>query len=192
MSATEKPAQDSSVLERLQRLLRRAEQGDESSLPELRAALAVNEWAIKDYGDLGRQAQEAWLQLIAGPNLLLRESVARKAEELRRELAGPDPTPLERLLVDRVVASWIQTYYADAVYAQLKAATPAQHTAALRRQSGAQQRYLQAIKTLATTRKLLRPGPSSPVEVAMRLNGGGRAPAGRREHAPSAGVGVEN
>jgi hypothetical protein len=48
---------------------------------------------------LARQSQAAWLQLIAGPNLLLRESVERKAEQLRAELAGPEPSPLEGVLV---------------------------------------------------------------------------------------------
>jgi hypothetical protein len=48
-----------------------------------------------------------------------------------------------------------------------KGANPAQHTAALQRQNSAQQRYLQAVKALATVRKLLRPG-LSPVDLALR------------------------
>ena len=84
-----------------------------------------------------------------------------------RLLAGPGPSPLERLLVERVVACWLQVHYSDASYAQLKGTNPAQHTAALQRQNSAQQRYLQALKALATVRKLLRPG-LSPVDLAMR------------------------
>jgi hypothetical protein len=38
---------------------------------------------------------------------------------------------------------------------------------ALRRQNSAQQRHLQAVKALATVRKLLRPG-LSPVDLALR------------------------
>ena len=155
------------VLERLRNLVRRAEQGDEAALPELRVALDANPWCWKRYGDIGRQAQAAWLDLIGGKNLMLKESVGRRAEELRAELAGPEPSPLERLLVERVVACWLQTNYADASYAQLKGNGPAQHTAALRRQNSAQQRYLQAVKALATLRKLLRPG-LSPVDLALR------------------------
>ena len=81
-------AAETEILERLQALVKRAEQGDESALPELRAALDTNPWIWERYGDLARQSQAAWLQLIAGPNLLLRESVERKAEQLRAELAG--------------------------------------------------------------------------------------------------------
>jgi hypothetical protein len=168
-TTTSPPKQDGEdpVLERLQRLVTRAEQGDESVLPELRAALDANPWIWERYGDLAQQSQAAWLGLIAGSNLMLHESTRRKAEQLRAELAGPQPSPLERLLVERTVSCWLQTHYADAAYAQLKGTTPAQHTAALRRQNSAQQRYLQAVKALATVRKLLRPG-LSPVDLAMR------------------------
>jgi hypothetical protein len=163
------PKQDSAdpVLERLHQLVRRAEGGDEAALPELRAALDVNPWVWERYGDLAQQSQAAWLQLIADKNLLLLESARRKAAQLRTELAGPAPSPLERLLVERVVACWLQTNFADASYAQMKGTSPAQHTAALRRQDSAQLRYLQAVKALATVRRLLRPGVS-PVDLAMR------------------------
>jgi hypothetical protein len=154
-------AAETEILERLQALVKRAEQGDESALPTLRAALDANPWIWERYGDLSRQSQAAWLQLIAGQNLLLLESVERKAEQLWAELAGPGPSPLERLLVERVIACWLQVQYADAAYAQLQAPSPGQHTAALKRQAGSHQRYLHSIKTLATVRKLLKPAPST-------------------------------
>jgi len=158
---------EAEILERLQALVKRAEQGDESALPTLRAALDANPWVWERYGDLAQQARAAWLQLIAGPNLLLRESVERKAEQLRSELAGTGPSPLERLLVERVVACWLQVQYADAAYAQQTSPSPGQHTAALKRQAGSHQRYLHSIKTLGTVRKLLRPA-LSPVDLALR------------------------
>ena len=183
-TTTTPPKQDGEdqVLERLQRLVQRAEQGDESVLGELRAALDVNPWVWQRYGDLAKQSQAAWLQLVAGRNLLLLESARRKAEQLRAELAGPAPSPLERLLIERIVSCWLQVNYADSSYAQLKGATPAQHTAALRRQNSAQQRYLQAVKALATVRKLLRPG-LSPVDLALRPVP--ERPAGRLAGAPA-------
>jgi hypothetical protein len=183
-TTTAPPKQDGEdpILARLHRLVQRAEEGDESVLPELRAALAVNGWVWQDYGDLGRQSEAAWLQLIAGKNLLLLEATRRKAEQLRAELAGPGPSPLERLLVERIVSCWLQTNYADAAYAQLKGASPAQHTAALRRQNSARQRYLQAAKALATVRKLLRPS-LSPVDLALRPVP--EQPAGRLAGAPA-------
>ena len=155
------------ILEQLHRLVERAEGGDASVMGELRVALDANPWVWERFGDLAKQSQAAWLLLIAGRNLLLLESTQRKAAQLRAELAGPAPSPLERLLIERVVACWLQTNFADASYAQLKGNSPAQHTAALQRQNSAQQRYLQAVKALATVRKLLRPAPS-PLDLAMR------------------------
>ena len=167
--------------------MERAEQGDEAALPELRVALDVNPWCWQRYGDLAQQSMAAWLQLVAGKNLLLLESAQRKAEQLRAELAGPAPSPLERLLIERIVATWLQVHYSDASYAQLKGTNPAQHTAALQRQNSAQQRYLQAVKALATVRKLLRPG-LSPVDLALRPVP--EQPAGRRAGASVAAEGA--
>ena len=186
-TTTPTPPKQEEILERLQQLVRRAEGGDETALPELRVALDVNPWCWQRYGDLAQESMAAWLQLIAGPNLMLHESTRRKAAQLRAELAGPAPSPLERLLAERVVACWLQTNYADAAYAQLKGNGPAQHTAALRRQNSAQQRYLQAVKALATVRKLLRPG-LSPVDLALRPVP--ERPAGRLAGASAAADGA--
>ena len=167
-TTTTTPPKQDEILEQLRQLVERAEQGDASVMGELRVALDANPWVWERYGDLAKQSQAAWLLLIAGRNLLLLESTQRKAEQLRAELAGPEPSRLERLLVERIVSCWLQTNYADSAYAQLpRGANPAQHTAALRRQNAAQQRYLQAMRALATIRKLLRPAPS-PLDLAMR------------------------
>jgi hypothetical protein len=88
-TTTAPPKAETEFRKRLQGLVRRAEQGDETALPELRAALDANPWVWERFGDLARQSEAAWLRLIAGPNLMLRESVQRKAGQLRTELAGP-------------------------------------------------------------------------------------------------------
>jgi hypothetical protein len=46
----------------------------------------------------------------------------------RSRPGGPDPSPLEKLLVGRVVAGWLQVHYADAPYAQLRGAPPARRS----------------------------------------------------------------
>src|SRR5262249_41644713 len=132
----------------------------------LRAALDANAWLC--YGDLGQQAMAAWLQLICGPNLLLRESVERRVDALKGELAGPEPSPLEKLLVERVVACWLQCHYADGTYAQATGpqVTPAARQELMKRQESSQRRYLASIKQLALVRKLLRPAVS-PLRLAM-------------------------
>jgi hypothetical protein len=159
----------------------------------LRQVLDADPTLWRECGDLAAQAQEAWLLLLAGPDLLLLESVRRKLDELRAELAGPDASPLERLLVERVAACWIQVHFADALYPQTRGpqVTPAVRQELMRRQESAQRRYLAAIKQLALVRKLLRPA-LSPLQLAQTPVD--EAPAGRRARcaAPADGVPVTN
>ncbi len=156
-------------VDRLRRLVERAQAGDQGVLPELRQALDAEPAVWRQYGDLAAQAQAAWLRLLAGPDLLLQESVERKLAELRAELAGPEPSRVEQLLVERVAACWLQTMYADALYAQAKGpeATPAVLRELMKRQESSQRRYLAAIRQLALVRKLLRPA-LSPLDLATR------------------------
>jgi hypothetical protein len=150
------------LLPGLQELVSRAQAGDRSVLPELRAFLDDNPSVWSQTDDLAVQAQELWLQLLAGKDLLLEESVRRKLEELRVELAGCSPSPLEQLLVQRVLACWVQSYYADALYAQARGpdATAAVRQELIKRQESAQRRYLASVKQLAIVRKLLKPSVS--------------------------------
>ena len=62
-------------------LLARAEQGDASVLAELRALLDANGEVWRRIGDLAGHAEIALIDLAAGTNLLLKESIARKLDE---------------------------------------------------------------------------------------------------------------
>jgi hypothetical protein len=184
---------DPAAVEHLQRLVRQAEDGDREALPALRAALDACPEAWRTYcGDLAALAEAAWLKLIAGDNLMLLETVRRQLAEVRAELAGPDPRPLEKILVDRAVACWLQVQYADIAYPQLQGSSLAYCGAAERRQNAANGRFLAAVKALAVVRRLLRVTPA-PVEVARGLDKTSRpGAAGRRRTAPAAGAAVLN
>ena len=145
----------------LARLLRRAEQGDLSSLPELRQALDSNANLWRHYGDLAAQAEASLILLAAGRNLLLAESLQRKLKALKDELGGESPSHLNRLLIERVTATWLQVSYYDGLLAQAKGASEAQAKMLQRQQDAAHRRHLTAVKTLATVRKLLKPTPST-------------------------------
>jgi hypothetical protein len=160
------------LTEELRRAVQHAEEGDVSVLPVLRRLLDENPAVWQRYGDLAEQAELAWLNLACGTNFALRESLTRRLAQLRAELGGETASPLERLLVDRVVAGWLQTHHADVHLAQLRASTsdPARIKLATLLLDRAQARYLAAIRSLVTARKLLRPMPS-PYDVATRLEG---------------------
>jgi hypothetical protein len=145
----------------LAQLLKRAEQGDLAVLPELREALDADANLWKHYGDLAVQAEASLILLAAGKNLLLAESLQRKLKALKDELGGESPSPLDRLLVERVVTTWLQTAYFDGLLAQARGASEAQAKMLQRQQDAAHRRHFTAVKTLATVRKLLKPSPST-------------------------------
>jgi hypothetical protein len=131
------------------------------------------------------------LELLGGTNLMLKEATFRKVAQLRTELAGPGDSVLERLLIERTLSCWLQVNYADASYAQLKGASPAQLTAALRRQDSAQHRYLQSVRALATARRLLKSGPS-PLQLLAPVPEANAVPPAPRRDAGLPLCGVEN
>ena len=77
---------------------------------------------------------------------------------MTRELAGHAPTPVEALLVDRIIVCWMHLHYAETIYVQnmqdysLTQAAFHQH-----RITAAHNRYLSAIRTLAQVRRLQAP-----------------------------------
>src|SRR5262249_45268368 len=91
-----------------------------------------------------------------------------KLAALRQELGTEGASPLEKLLAERVVACWLQTHYADALYAQAKGpqSTAPVRQELMKRQESSQRRYLAGIKQLGLVRKLLRPG-LSPFQLAQ-------------------------
>ena len=106
-------------------------------------------------GDLAKSAERALIKACAQDDFQFAEDLEEKVEELRQELAGPCPSALEQLLVDRIVCCWIQVNHADAYVAvNQKRFTAEQGDYHQRRQDRAQRRFLQACKALAQVRKL--------------------------------------
>ena len=160
--------------ERLHELVNRAQQGDETALPELREALDADPALWEKAGDLSKVSLFSMVLLVSGKDLHRRECMLRKVESLRQELAGPEPTPIEKLLVERIISSWLETSYFDVRQDHCNI-TLAQAGYLSRQRDSSQRRYLAAIKALATLRKLLpkarQPGRGSgdPLEV-LRLS----------------------
>jgi hypothetical protein len=145
---------------------------------------------IDQLGDVAAKARQVWLDVASAGNALSGEAMRRKLDLLRQELEGPSPSPLERLLVERVLLCWLQVYQADVFSAQTRGHGPME--SGQRLQGHAQARYLAAIRSLVTVRKLLRP-PLSPVDLAARpVNEGTPAEAGKRRGVALGEVAVEN
>ena len=152
------------IVDEIKAVVGRAKRGDATALPRLRELLTEHPALWQHYGDLSKQAEAAWADSTAGPDLHLRECLLRRAEALREELGGPTPSPVERLLVERVVACWMQMAYFDALEAQALHDDERPRLAAYRakRQEQAHRMYLTSLAALTTLRKLL---PSPPMNV---------------------------
>ena len=176
-------------------LIARATTGDRSTLPQIQGMLRSPAGAemAERLGNLAAVAERNLLAAFVGSDLMTGEAVRLKAEALRAELTGPEPTPLEKLLAERVVLCWLQLHIADARAARALDAASPQGDYYQRQQTQAQARYLAAVKALVTLRKLQRPTPS-PLDLAARPvnETPPPKPSGRRLTPSAAGAPAEN
>jgi 4-aminobutyrate aminotransferase-like enzyme len=88
----------------------------------------------------------------------------RQFAAMREEIAGEDPSPLEPLLAERVVATWIQVQILEGMWASnLRKSATSQGDYYQRQLDRAHKRHLSSIKTLAQIRKL---GPAAQINIA--------------------------
>jgi hypothetical protein len=147
------------LLAELRPLIGRAQAGDEEASFLIRNILedapnlahTIVEVAV-------RKTERVLLKGAAGDNVLLMEALSLRLAAMRDEVAGPTPSPLERLLAERIVLCRQQLEQAEAAYARnLGKLTMSQAEYHQRRLDRLHRRYLSAIRALAQVRKLLRP-----------------------------------
>lgn len=139
----------------------RADDGDQDALElALQAYAAVP--ALWPKANVLRDHAERMLldRVVDGDRqLLTRATVERQLKTMRDELAGPNPTEVERILVDRVVLCWLACQQADVdlIHRTQAGVSLTQGEYLQRRAERAERRLLRATKTLATVRRLLVP-----------------------------------
>ena len=99
------------------------------------------------------------LDQISDGNAVLRQILVNEALEKRREVAGENPTPLESLLAERVVACQLQVaHYERIIASNHKAGVSIDQAAWMHRKAdGAHKRLLSSVKALAQVRRLHLP-----------------------------------
>ena len=148
-------------------LVKRANAGDDDALAMMRRTLDANPEIWQRVGDLAVHAQQSLVNLIAGGNKLVSESLLRKAAEMRTELSGPKPSKMEMLAVERIVACWLEMEYLATTYPVAKGETLGQARFVLRQRESAERRFQAAMKSLTMLRALLpkcsesKPSPSA-------------------------------
>lgn len=144
--------------EGLKTLLKRTQAGDHTALPVVRQMVSDPHYLRLLGGELAETAIKSFIRGMSEKDVGFAEAVQKKMELMRAELLGESPTPVERLLVERIVACWLQVQDADIRAAQgQKDATLKQADFHQRRMDAANKRFLAAVRTLAVVRKLAVP-----------------------------------
>jgi hypothetical protein len=143
----------------LNELVQRAQGGDASVLPQLKVALDDHPEIWQSFGDMVVQTEAVLINLAAGKNLLLAESLRRQFALQRAELCGDAPTPVERLMVAQVVLATAEVNYQSALMTQC-GDDDVRAKVIERRQDAAQRRHMAAINLLTTIQKRRPPDRS--------------------------------
>ena len=105
-------------MDRLRILSREAEGGDKEVRAELRQAVAeCSPAVIAEASSVARRAERMLVKTISAGEPLMQETLEARLEHMRGEIAGECPTPLERLLAERVVAGWLLVEVLEALVA---------------------------------------------------------------------------
>ncbi len=160
------PARRGELLDELGECVEQAQDGDEEALSKVREILEEAPRLARIFVDVAGVAERSFVKRFSGDDPLVQEALPPLLKAKREELAGPDPSPLEQLLTERVVACWLQLQYAEAIYAQnLGELSMVQSEYHQRRLDRLHRRYLSSIKTLAQIRKL---GPAVQINIAEK------------------------
>jgi hypothetical protein len=141
---------------KLAKVVEQAEAGDKAAVPALwRFMEDTTALARVSRGDLTQRVKYWMLGTLAGPNSDRKEALLVQLEQMEIELAGPDPTPLERLMVQRVLVCWLRLQLAEINSGTCGA--DATTEIFQRHLDRAHRQFLSAVKTLATVRRLALP-----------------------------------
>ena len=103
--------------------------------------------------DIASTARVSLLELCCPDDKMARYALERKLNAMQKELEGPEATALEKQLAERIVLSWLQVHYFEAMFAR-NASEMAIANLYQNRIDMAHRRHLSAVKALAQVRKL--------------------------------------
>ena len=155
-------------VEDYEEILDLAERGDRSVLPRVREMLDKFPTIAAEVGDLTRIAKGGMLDMLSENNVMIREAEERYLAGMVQEIAGPQATPIEKLLAEQIAVCWLHVRHVEIKYAHLKSYTLSEAEYYHRCLDLSQKRYLRAIKTLAQIRKLGVPA----LQVNIAAEGG--------------------
>lgn len=153
------------TMEQIATALQKAQQGDEEGMALIREVMSAYPQILEAW-NLSRVVEEGLMQAAHGKDLAAREAT-RRYLDLQRAQLKESASPLESLLIDRIVHNLLDLLSLEAQsQRKQKALSPAQAEFHQRQIDRAHARYMSAIKTLASVRKLAL--PSVQVNVAEK------------------------
>jgi hypothetical protein len=158
---------------RIRALWDRIESGDPALYQATKQMFDADPGCVAAWGgDLAARVVGGLTGRLAGAHLYRREAVTRMLAQVRADMEGPDPSPVERLLAERAAACWLAVYEADAAcqrFSPLVDAKVAEYHE--RRHDRAHRRFVSAVRALALVRKMALPPRRPVVEFGGRLSG---------------------
>jgi hypothetical protein len=105
-------------IDRLRALSKAAEGGDGEARAELRRTVArCTPEVVAEASSVAHRAERMLIRTISAGEPLMQEALEVRLENMRAEIAGEYPTPLESLLAQRVVAGWLLVEVLEALLA---------------------------------------------------------------------------
>lgn len=155
------PAGDPEAVE----LFAKARAGDAGAQDRIHALIRERKW-LDWLGDIGRQATRQLVWRASGGDPVWEAGMAQKANALRDQLLGENPSVLEVLLARRVVNGWLATHTLE-LEMTLRPPAEARDRAHLDRAlSRAQKRMTEAVRELARVRRLQAPAILTQLNLA--------------------------
>src|SRR5215207_2625878 len=162
-------------LTELKVLSEKAGAGDKEARKELRRLVrASSPEVIAEASGIARRVEWMLVKIISAGEPLMEEALEERMQQMRSQIAGEDPTPLEVLLTERVVAGWLLVEVLEGLIAaqyqrDIKAhrVAPTYVIQQSRIVESATRRYLAAIRELVRVRKLQA---GAPVQVNTQVN----------------------
>ena len=141
----------------LREIIQKATHGDETNIAVIRELMTHPGQAERYKGNLGGEVLRLATAIEAFKNCVKREAVTATLKTLRADLEGPSPTPLEKLLVERILVNWVFLHHVERKIIMDAACVPALEAVYQKTLERAQRRYLASIRALAEIRRLAVP-----------------------------------
>jgi hypothetical protein len=152
------PEERREALTDLKDLVSRGLDADPEALAKMDTVLEQIPSLVQKFGNLNIIVEEGFVKRAADNTPFRQKALRVNLEDMREDLAGANPSPLERLGAERIASCWLQLHYAELLYnQQLPELTLIQDEYHQKRLDRLHRRYLSAIRSLAQVRKLLKP-----------------------------------